>query len=329
MSLFPRSHHVGSQSPVSNGGTVETDNYTFGIFGNAVGLRFISPVSASLAKVYFYVSIVPHPFEAAFDVQLMDLSGSSISVPGGTIHTSTTVNSASDASWYQAINFSPDFTLVQGRSYFLILSYSNLTPWSLPIERGATLGNLSTELNPVFAGFKTTDGWQTSSSSGTLPIVLKFSDGTILGNPYVNDSGDEAISTQVGLKFDNLPINVTLSHIFSSDTTNLLSVKVYDEPDSPIDTPITTIDIGNNAEGFIDLNEIIIEANTVKRVVLEYYLETQIDQLTSNGASSLSEVLSTQFFQGYVYLTYQDGYNWVDNTWMFPAGQWVFKDIGN
>ena len=327
MSLFPRSYHVGSQFPVSNGGTIDTDSYSLGASGNAVGLRFVSPVSASLSKVYFYVTQGTN--EAPFDIKLMDLSASSISLPGSTVHTSTTVDWVSNNSWYQAINFSPSFTLIQGRVYFLILSYSNLTSWTLPINRGATLGNLSTELNPIFAGFKTTDGWQTSSSSGTLPIVLKFSDGTILGNPYVNDTGDEVTSTQVGLKFDNLPINVTLSHVFPSDTTNLLAVNVYDESDLPIDTPSTTIDIGNNAEGFIDLNDIIIEANTVKRVVLEYYLETQIDQLTSNGATSLSEVLSTQFFQGYVYLTYQDGYNWIDNNWMFPAGQWVFKDIDN
>jgi hypothetical protein len=82
---------------------------------------------------------------------------------------------------------------------------------------------------PRFLAFESTDGWTTDGTSRTNdgPYVAKFSDGSVIGNPYVKSTTHANNTTDRGTRF-NFAVPMVVSGVYIGVVSSSLSaIKIY------------------------------------------------------------------------------------------------------
>lgn len=164
--------------------------------GDALGCRFLSPITQTSAALTVYAYCSAAVTGSPTDVRCVLRNG-----PQGTddidrpeaadspLGTSSAVDMSaqSAAGW---VTFSiASASLVRGQTYYLLLDNRTATPASnFPTFATRALVSLGTSLfHKLFQGIYTTAGYSADGTAENYApaMVIKFSDGSLLGNPYV------------------------------------------------------------------------------------------------------------------------------------------------
>ena len=193
MGVQPVSAQFGWGVTVSSTAITINDAMVYGTSGSAVGYRFTAPVgqtSASLAahvrmtaKTGAPTSITGYLYRGAQGSEDPDRPET-----GGSPVCTTSVVDADVVAAPDWLSFSAaSCTIVQGQVYWFIVANTTGTPASNNISLLTRPQNFA--IGSRMLAYSTTTGWSTDptvqSASTEAPIVLKFSDGTLMGNPYV------------------------------------------------------------------------------------------------------------------------------------------------
>lgn len=207
---------LGPRSAGTAGNTVAIDSaFLFETSGDAFFAQFVSPITQSSATLTFYAYVMAvtgtpdfqlHVRKAAQgsgDVDRPETAGSSISSSPSTL----TLGAGDVGTW---VSLTCTVSLTAGETYFAIIGNTHATPASnhATFRYRSTMGafgaagydlwNEACLAGYTSSGF-TTDPTVTSVGPGTF--VLKFSDGTLLGFPYVDSAGHANNTDDRGIRF--------------------------------------------------------------------------------------------------------------------------------
>jgi len=245
-------------------------NYFFESGGDAVAYRFQSPVSSTLDTFYFYSEVVVNsPGDFTIEVRTAD----------GSLHPGTILDTEdvlTATGWIQ-VDFSPAPTVEKYQTYFVIIGMPDATATDFArIQAGSAycLNNSTGGMEDLFRLMSTTDGFATDATlSSFSPCgVLKFGDGTIYGNPYVNISSIVPNSLERGYKILGFNSDMVLSGVYVEPDADVSGYKIYDSSSAPGDTPLVehTGSDTEIAQGAYFGEPYRLSASTVYRVVITY-----------------------------------------------------------
>jgi hypothetical protein len=291
--------------------------YTFGSAGNCAGYRFVAPTSSTLVDVYFYVSAVAGT-GGTVTVELRSYSSSTL--PGATLHATTSVATAAAAKWYKATFGSP-FTLTANTSYYLVLTSNDATNFATIVHRSGP------EMPDAFTGpliaVTSANGFSTGSNtskSGT--VALAFGDGSVVGNPYTTNASDAANALERGIKIYGLdgPVAVSGLMTVAGVASNWNAVKIYSGTTAPGGSTVLSQSCGtaNTDSGVARFAPTTLAAGTVYRIVFGFSGSSnnpgyyQIEDEATYGAAILDLVT---FGGGQMCHTIDNGAGgWTDST---------------
>ena len=166
--------------------------------GDAVGIRMMSPVSQTSGAVTVYMwcdsigttewesTAYIYPLHASIDERPDTTS------PAGT--SSESSGDTSDENTWISYAFT-NVTLTAGATYFVVATNSHATPStdSIDIASRGYCDNFSAQGHKIWKSITTDNGFSTNPATASVlgPVVMKFDDGTIVGNPYIK-AGTEA-----------------------------------------------------------------------------------------------------------------------------------------
>lgn len=186
--------------------------FNFESSGDAFGCKFVCPVTHSgTLTVYVYVVSVTNTPEYQLHVRNGAVSPGDIDRPesgGSEISSSpsTAVLSTSDAGTWIAVTC--DVNLTQGATYWALITRSaagSPSGWATFRATGsvAFAGSSSSEREAHVTVY-TTNGFTTDPTTATNgfanSVILKFSDGTLIGNPYVTSSTPASAAEDRGFR---------------------------------------------------------------------------------------------------------------------------------
>ena len=308
----------------SNGGTFNSTNYVYNSSGTVVGLRFSAP-STALEKVYFYLESGSATVEAGPLVEIRNWNTSTNTDPGTTLIDSTTATFLGNQKWHTAI-FSPAVTMVVGTFYWIVIGGESTD--NFDFVHG--VADADSKITGHIELFSDSTGWTgTSTSRGRTPIVLKFSDGTIFGNPYANQSATLSTTDEYGVKIEPLKTGLQITNIIMDNLTNLETVRVY-RGNSPPGSPERTITPGSLSliNGWIAFSPIVLESGASYRITFKYSSNVAPTKLVANNAT-IEDVLNSGIFGGKMHLTLNNGGIWEDHREMFPLFTFAIKGFDN
>jgi len=175
--------------------------YTFFTGGDAIGIRFSSPVAQTdgALKLYAYCTAIANTPEYTATLRASASAEDDTDRPdddAGLIATSDEITpSAND---WEVFTFS-GITLVAGTTYWLVIANTDAgnegTDTATWQTRGAIDGHALPEILRPMAATTTVDGFSNDPTVITTivpPFVLAFADGSVTGNPYVVDGAAHA-----------------------------------------------------------------------------------------------------------------------------------------
>ena len=200
MTNFNQNHALIYPAVTTTGGATSgylvNSSYTYGSSGDAVACLFRSPVDQTSGNLTVAAYITADSSSAStFEVEIRNAATATSSViPGTTVlgAAGSGIDLNGDSSSWQEFNATTGVTLTQGDYYWAIIKNSSGSPAS---DHATIATRAATELQAsnvaaeyYYGGKYTSDGFATAASnqSGQAPFVIKFNDGTLLGNPYYN-----------------------------------------------------------------------------------------------------------------------------------------------
>ncbi len=216
--------------------------YNHGSSGDAFCVKFVSPVTQSSATLKFcaYVMAVTgtpdfqmHVRNGAVspgDVDRPEASGSAISSSPSTV----SMSGADAGTW---VEFTCTVSLTAGVTYWVLVTNTS----GAPISNYATFrysgtiqfANFSSSEREAAVTVYTTNGFSadgTTNTNGTAnTFVLKFADGTYLGNPYVTSSTPASAAEDRGIRFVPLEDLIVSGICFGINAlTSIDSLGIYE-----------------------------------------------------------------------------------------------------
>lgn len=226
---FGNSGHVGLMLPVGVDAGVATkalvldSNFILGTSGDAIGIRFCSPVTQVNGALLFYAMPDDNAGAPTYIATLHDsaIAGGTPSIPkaGAVLATSDTLTDPADDTW-PVFTFA-NVSLTAGSFYWLIIQNTHATPasnYGSWYTRGAAdahaLGAVQ-YLTPLSA-YTSADGFQTGtlSASGIAPVVIKFNDNSVMGFPYIVAGAAHASNTNYRGNRLTIPGSVICNGLF-------------------------------------------------------------------------------------------------------------------
>lgn len=270
--IHQRAYVLGATSNGGRTGHPLDSAYTYGSAGDAVALRFVSPVSATLTDALFFVSAIAG---TGGSVAVTLRNASSSTVPGTTAHASTTATTSAANKWVKA-TFGTPYELVRGVVYFLVINNADGAPttnYPTVLYRG-DFARASDYLQRGTMGLTTTNGWSTGSErNDPCPILLRFGDGTYIGSAYTNQTTYASTTNERGLHISGLTEDCVFnSAIWNAGSTNMTGLKIYDESQAPGGTTLLTHAFQPliGALGFTFFEPFTFRAGKTYRVVLTF-----------------------------------------------------------
>lgn len=232
---------VGVQDDGSVTGITLDTAFVNGTSGDFMGFRFNAPVTQTNAAMTVYVYCnttgagTPDSATALFYASASGVMDDDRPTTGAASSTSAVVDMTgclTSARW-QTFEFT-DVTTVAGLAYFGGITNTHATPASNNfsiVYRGSLDSFLGSGSNVrLWAAANTTDGFATDPANTNIPtsVVIKFADGTIIGNPFVATAAITSNTNYRGMRI-SLSEDVTTSCMGGIVLTTLLdsSYEIY------------------------------------------------------------------------------------------------------
>jgi hypothetical protein len=181
---------LGGTGSVSTTNLDIDSNFSFGVSGDAFLVRFNTPVAQTSGNLTVYAYLVTKtgsPTSVTCAIYAGSSGADDAQRPNSTVVATVTndLSAASNATW-QTFSLT-GVTLTQGATYWVIITNGTGTPGSnFPQFRVRSLNLWTSNRMP---GYITADGVATDPSlqgaAADGPIVIKFDDNSLMGNPYV------------------------------------------------------------------------------------------------------------------------------------------------
>lgn len=180
-------------------GSLLDSAFVFETSGDAIGVYFVSPVSQTSGTLTINAYVTADSATSSdFNVQMRngpigsgdtdrpESGGSTIGTPGSDIDLNGTANT------WVTFNDITGLTLVAGQPYFLLIENKSATPGTdnATIATRAALDALPDSGSITYnRSVITTNGFtgDPTLAQGQSPIIIKFNDSSLMGNPYVRD----------------------------------------------------------------------------------------------------------------------------------------------
>lgn len=254
-----------------------TASFVFGSAGDAVGVRFVCPVTAGLKDVYYFImSITGTAANITQTVQVLPADASMTKPSSGTPITNgdkdVSLSGVSANTWQKA-TFASVVSLTQGESYWISIHDTETsvpaTDYAEVAHRGGPQVVGSQYLN--FRSVITANGWSTGTGqTRTGVMVLVFDDGTVIGNPYTTFGFGTANNLERGWKFTPDEDLIVSGVHWNLLDTDLDFVRIYSgaaNPGSPDNSyAITT---ASNQAGWIRIPPTTCAKGVVCRITVD------------------------------------------------------------
>lgn len=210
--------------------------YVYNTSGDAIGSRYPMQSAKTFSEIYFFVSSYTGTAGNVNDIDV-EIRNDSSDKPGATLHDTITKDPASATGWVQVTGFT--FPGSASTVYWIILADpdGNGTDFAT-LGRNASNSTDPTAGNRIWAA-AVTNGFNTAPTfSGIVPsLVVVFSDGTVIGNPFTAVAASSSTQNRRGLFVSN---GFTESLKVYGMTTNagsasITSVSIYAGSDLPND----------------------------------------------------------------------------------------------
>lgn len=306
--------------------------FTFNSAGASMGYRFVAPVTSTLTDFYFYVAaFTGTPGTVTVEVRNVGASGI---VPGTTILATQSVTMDTTAARWNKCTFATPASLTQNTEYWVIIYNTTATPASnfpaLMAYSSHTQpeGNANQTQGGMFRPYSTTTGWTATNNLGSPICVMKFGDGSVLGNGYSQTKTNYTSNTlERGLKF-TLPFDAKLAGVAIGGGATISGLKIYKGTTAPGGTTIFSATLAPNA-GFAWTNDLLLVRNQLYRAVCTFSANGTGPQYNPMlDYSRFADVQATVFGDGYMSDTIDNGAGgWTDNADRMPQVSLVFSQI--
>lgn len=289
-----------STTTVSGTTTLLDANFVNATSGKCIAMRFISPVSQSSAAFTFYAFMTTKAASPT-DIRVAVFAGPSGAMDddrpdtGAALGTSAAVDvSAQTNNTWTTFTIS-SLSLTAGLTYWAVLYNNTGTPGTNTatyMTRGLATGLTQSGRFPCY---NTTDGFTTDPTAvaGTAdaPFVMKFSDGSLVGMPYVVSTSHANNTNDRGMRF-TFDADTTVLGIYVGGTigTTSSTVKVYVGASEVATTPTLDKSIINNNGMIYFSSPYTFPAATAVDVVVKYGSSATTFPTIGEGSSAPSDV---------------------------------------
>lgn len=319
LNLAQMGPQLGFTSTTTASGVALDSAYVYAASGKAIGVRFVSPTTSNLTKVYAFVSATAGT-PGVLTCQHRNVAN--YWKPGTSLLATTTATPVS-GEWI-TFTFGAPAGCTCGVTYWVVIG-----------DAGWTSGNTSNVLTvPSMSApadnfyrlmhyVSTTDGFTTNGNAGDngVPVILAFADGTVMGIPFTTWSADASSTQERGIKvtFDE---QVVIGAVYAGPFNSISGLKIYSGTTAPGGTPDATITFDATAVTAQTtlFAPFTCAKSTVYRFVFTYggasvapgYFQIQ-------GTTPPADVLATGFWGGAAIHTQDNGAGgWTDSTSKFP-----------
>lgn len=215
--------------------------FVFETSGDFVGTHLVAPIAFTSIEVYFYCT-ADSGTTSSFNIQMRNGQGASGDVDrpetgGSTIGTPGTAVDCNGAAntWVGPFSIT-GITSTVGDDYFILLENLSGTPGTDNANfaiRAAMDGLGSSSTGAMIHGVSGTDGFMASDptvSASQFPGLVKFNDGSYIGNVYVEDGASSSGTNWRGnrITFDEDTVVSGLRIIASSGSLDGALVRLYE-----------------------------------------------------------------------------------------------------
>lgn len=331
--LWPLS--FGASASTSPGALSFALNTAYAFGGGSdrsVGLRFVSPVTGTLDKVYVFTNASAGT-PGNLTLELRAMSTATVPTSGTPIATQSAAWVGANK-WMQCVFGSPG-SVVKNSAYFITIGNADASPTVnyptvLQGYGGPSPGGTFLER---FKSVSTTNGWTTGSVDFRSPvIVLVFSDGTVWGSPYTT-SVNNAGALRRGIKIDPLTYSIGLTGAGISPLTSCTTLEFYEGATVPGGTLMRTADTlsaDNRTLSQIAIPEIVLPPSIAHRIVLTVSVASAAPGCWQiQDYAAFSDVPLAGLAQGKIYSTKDDGAGgWTDEPDKLPRMDIVVSRYG-
>lgn len=313
---------IGTYATGSRTGLQLDSAYTYNSTGDAVGFRFIAQRSAQITDVYVYYSAkTGSPGNQL--CELRDFNTGATSTPGTTLHASQSVAAPAANKWLR-FTFSSPYTVTKNTLYWLVFADT----------AGGGLANMTLLYRSVMAGtsnsfagltaYTTANGFVGSSATSIDPcIVIRYSDGTLHGNPYTQSNSDTSNTRERGWYFPNgFDCDVTLFGIEGAINGNVSALRIYAGATAPGGSTLASESAGQATyANYLWLSPPYTLAKSTPYRIVQAYAGASTSpgywEIEDDGTSA--DLISAGVGSGEIYHTIDNGAGgWTDNNDRVP-----------
>jgi hypothetical protein len=296
---FPIGMERGAQVvTVSSTGTALDSAFVNGTadgVGDAIGVRFTAPATQTGAfKLYAFMNaaVTGAPTKIRCAVFRGPTGSEDAQRPGDTptpiAETGDVDVSAQSANTWTEFSIS-SLSLTAGQTYWAVIHNATTTPSS---NYATYLARGFNNISPIrITGSVTTDGWKAGDGTSTTNepiVVLKFADGTILGNPFALSSAHANNTNLRGNRY-NFPYDVKVSGVFIGAVVPFLTtLKIYQNTTEVVSVSLDRNIVTNG--GVVFFAEVTFTKNTDYDVVLVVSGNSTLLPRIDAGASPPADV---------------------------------------
>lgn len=244
--------------------------YNFGISGVALGIRFVAPVTTTIASFHFYIDA----FNGTPDDVVVELRN----VGAGADDVGTLIASehyAPSAPRWQTVNFATPPAVTAGTIYYLVVGNNSIDSganYPVLIQDGGLDGSFKDARS--FRRAKTTNGFATNALSSIRlpPMVVEFSDGSVLGNPYLDvqtSPVNDAYPKGLRVRFDH-PVIISGADWAPGGQSAVDRLRIFEAPAEFVDPPLRDVVLAPQvyAIGHTRFAPLVLKPKTEYRIVI-------------------------------------------------------------
>ncbi len=301
---------MGSGSPFMAYGTAGTSvtgttttlnaNFVNATSGMAIAMRFCSPITQSSAALTFYAYLTskaasPTAIKVAIFAGPSGAMDDDRPDTGAALSTSAAVDvSAQTNNTWTTFSLS-SLSLTAGLTYWAVLYNDTGTPGTNTatyMTRGLNVGIAQSGRFPCY---NTTDGFTTDptavATTAEAPFVMKFSDGSLIGCPYVVSNSHASNANDRGMRF-TLDAATKVLGVYGQGTIGTLvtTVKAYVGASEVATTPTLDKNTINNNGVIYFTTAYTFPAGTAVDVVFKYSGNATNMPYFNEGASAPADV---------------------------------------
>lgn len=226
------------------------NNYVAGTSGNAYATRHLCPPGGrTINNVYFFVSSYTGTAANVTDLNLElrpEASAGSGNPNTASLTESKTVNPSSATGWINSSGWTSTLTAL-ARNFFIVGDANgNATDFAVCTSRSQFFDSgVGNTLLARYGTYTTTSGWSSGNTSSNQPasLVLKFSDGSVIGQPLTANTAPASDTNRRGLRITSGGLVASLpvfGMLWTVTNANISGMEIYGTANNPGTSPDNT-----------------------------------------------------------------------------------------